>query len=1361
MADARKPFHETVAEKLIEQLKQGTAPWQRPWEPGEPSAFVPMNPTTGKRYRGVNAVFLMAQSRTDQRWLTYNQANAINAQVKKGERGTPIQYWKFEDELQRVDSAGNPVLDGSGKPVMQRVKLERPRVFFATVFNAEQIDGMPPLQQRERDQRWTAMERAEAILTASGAVIKHGEQNSAFYRPATDSIHLPDRTQFPTADNYYATALHELGHWTGHESRLSRDLANPFGSVGYAKEELRAEIASMILGDELGIGHDTGQHAAYVNSWIQLLQDDPMEIVRAAADAEKIQDFVLGLEQQQSQQQSSAMRQPLRPSVIELTATQYEEMTATDRQLQTELIRAYGEANAGDARYRLTHEDEAVQEAAEAFRTAAAAWHAAVAEARIIVDRQPAQAQENQMPRDLPAGPQLARLLSTLTRETRFGQQADPVAKDIVTSASYQRLALRLEELGIRPTAVLGAGASSVVLDTNRGALRLGLGEPAGPFVSPHVIRALQRGSVGGLRYELMPKADTADITQADVDAMSALLLGEGLRFSDAGTDNLGRVNGRLVVIDPGAIGDAHHRHAPAFFANDEQLRDRSTGIVVPEDWTGLAQNGQTFIYVGQEAGQRTRTTLASTTLTDAELEAKTVKALQVDIGQVLTNPDVSFEHFVAYQGETLEAALRSRGLTMIGSVVGSEPALFHFRAIERLSAAFGVDPSHEETDNAYLERKGLAQEIAQRAEHLLAQFHTAEVALARQNEDLVRDDSESSDEAREQAKESRKYAELRQAQAAPDYLDRLAAVDQEEFRMAEAAQDPSNQSSDTQGQPANGAQTNMTEQFNRIDVPFKEKDEAKALGAKWDAGQKSWYVPAGLDVALFAKWVPSAVLSVPPGPMPAREGADLPAPRESNSQRTFLAVPYGERDLAKRHGALWDNKAKAWYVGPKGDAEQLARWAFDGANPVQGPADTPQQEFASALRAMGFLLPEGHPIMDGTPHRVPVVGDKKGETAGFYIGHEDGHPAGYIMNNMTGLEMKWKSKGYTLDPEEKVALQAAAATKLEARANEQAALHAGSARALERQLQLLRPVEQGHPTPYLVTKGINVHAGVFSDSEARTTFVPATDTGGRLWTMQYIQEDGTKRFAKNSRKDGCFHAVGGFDSLAVAPAIVIAEGYATAATLSEVLGFATVAAFDAGNLPAVATALKAKFPDKPVVIAGDDDRHQELTQGGNPGRTKAMEAAAAVDGKVMIPIFAPGEGTYPSGVEPITPKTYRVHVAAKNELEKAAESGVHLTDGRIEELKSAMLGAEQLAGLAHMKKHTDFNDLATKSIFGRDGVERQARAVVDSALQKHQSKNQLQQEEQSLVPSENSQRGQSVEGKAPSPRRRRAAAKP
>ena len=310
MKPIKKAFHEQVAENLIEQLKQGTAPWQKPWKPGDPLLTLPHNPTTGKRYRGINTLNLMSRSYSDPRWLTFKQAVSIGAQVRKGEQGTQVQYWKFTEDRIQKDANGNIVADSEGQHIKEQIKLERPRAFYATVFNGEQIDNLPQFEIKTPD--WNPIDRAEEILKASQAVIKHGESDRAFYRSSTDSIHLPHKHQFPTPDRYYATALHELGHWSGHELRLNRDLSHPFGSEGYAKEELRAEIASMILGSELGIGHDPGQHAAYVGSWIKVLEQDPKEIFRAAADAEKIQDYVLALSQQHEVvQEQDNLNQPI------------------------------------------------------------------------------------------------------------------------------------------------------------------------------------------------------------------------------------------------------------------------------------------------------------------------------------------------------------------------------------------------------------------------------------------------------------------------------------------------------------------------------------------------------------------------------------------------------------------------------------------------------------------------------------------------------------------------------------------------------------------------------------------------------------------------------------------------------------------------------------------------------------------------------------------------------------------------------------------------------------------------------------------------------------------------------------------
>ena len=286
-------FAKRLADKLIEQLKAGTAPWQQPWEAGQ--ILSPYNPTTGNRYRGVNVMALVVTGRGDPRWMTYRQAQAQGWQVRAGEKGTQIQHWIWEEARLRIGKDGQPELDKEGKSVKDMVRLSRPKVIAAAVFNAAQIDGIPDLEP-SRDVGWDPVEKAERLLDASEAKIQHSPGGGAFYRPSTDTIHLPARDRFENASAYYATALHELGHWTGHADRLNRDLAHPFGSEGYAREELRAEIASLILGSEVGLGYDPGQHAGYVDSWVKILRETPQEILYAAAAAEKISEYILGLE---------------------------------------------------------------------------------------------------------------------------------------------------------------------------------------------------------------------------------------------------------------------------------------------------------------------------------------------------------------------------------------------------------------------------------------------------------------------------------------------------------------------------------------------------------------------------------------------------------------------------------------------------------------------------------------------------------------------------------------------------------------------------------------------------------------------------------------------------------------------------------------------------------------------------------------------------------------------------------------------------------------------------------------------------------------------------------------------------------
>lgn len=295
--DREKPkrdFRKEVTENMIEMLEKGVAPWQKPWEPG---VFqLPVNPTTDRNYRGGNAVHLMAmQSKRgyeDPRWMTYRQAQENGWQVRQGEKGTQIEFWQFQGSKGKEG-------DGKNEPEMGKGDSRGPLHRVYTVFNGKQIEGIPALEPRQ-PQEWEIVQAGESILTNSGASVKYDQADRAYYSHSSDEIHLPPKDAFRDAPRFYGTALHELGHWSGHGSRLNRDTlvkSGGFGTESYAKEELRAELTSLFLAAERGIPHDPSQHAAYVGSWIQALKNDKNEIFRAAKDAHNAADFILSLEQ--------------------------------------------------------------------------------------------------------------------------------------------------------------------------------------------------------------------------------------------------------------------------------------------------------------------------------------------------------------------------------------------------------------------------------------------------------------------------------------------------------------------------------------------------------------------------------------------------------------------------------------------------------------------------------------------------------------------------------------------------------------------------------------------------------------------------------------------------------------------------------------------------------------------------------------------------------------------------------------------------------------------------------------------------------------------------------------------------------
>jgi antirestriction protein ArdC/phage/plasmid primase-like uncharacterized protein len=298
MSKARNVAAQFAAE-IIEQLKAGTAPWQKPWDADVPQP--PFNPITGTVYRGINRVTLGGKGYADPRWMTLRQANEEGYRVKKGAKSSKIVFWHWSDEKKVLDNEGKPIMDAEGKPVMEKLERSRPLLQIYSVFHASQLqteDGKDLPLFAGKELTWNPIEKAEEILKNSGASIAHDQRDRAYYSLTKDEIHLPPKERFSSEDRYYSTALHELGHWTGHSSRMNREFG-PFGSETYAKEELRAEISSWMMSQELGIPHDPAQHVAYVDSWVKVLENNPYEILYACQTAEKMTEHVMALEQQQ------------------------------------------------------------------------------------------------------------------------------------------------------------------------------------------------------------------------------------------------------------------------------------------------------------------------------------------------------------------------------------------------------------------------------------------------------------------------------------------------------------------------------------------------------------------------------------------------------------------------------------------------------------------------------------------------------------------------------------------------------------------------------------------------------------------------------------------------------------------------------------------------------------------------------------------------------------------------------------------------------------------------------------------------------------------------------------------------------
>lgn len=272
----KRDIHKELTDRVITELEKGCAPWVRPWSiQGDH-----INRHTGNAYQGSNLLWLsiaqMLGGYQYAQWLTYNQAKKLGGHVKKGEHAAGLIVFYSPIVTKKTDDNGNEYTEA--------YKLLK----YSSVFNVEQTTVTPIETELPHIDTIAC---GEEVLTASGADIRHGG-NEAFYVPKNDYIQLPLRDQFADSAAYYATAFHELTHWTGHKTRCDR-LAdkNRFGDNAYAFEELVAELGSSFLCSHCRIDGDL-RHAGYIGSWLKALRNDKNFIFKASAQASKAYDFI-------------------------------------------------------------------------------------------------------------------------------------------------------------------------------------------------------------------------------------------------------------------------------------------------------------------------------------------------------------------------------------------------------------------------------------------------------------------------------------------------------------------------------------------------------------------------------------------------------------------------------------------------------------------------------------------------------------------------------------------------------------------------------------------------------------------------------------------------------------------------------------------------------------------------------------------------------------------------------------------------------------------------------------------------------------------------------------------------------------
>jgi len=274
-----------VTEQIIKQLQSGVAPWRKPW-----TTSAPKNLITQREYSGFNVIMLASQGYASPFWLTFNQCGKLGGRIKQGEHSSLVTYWQFGKYTKHDPDTGE---DEQRKSILLR---------YYRVFNLDQTEGIADKLGLSNTPRLPSIDECERIVAEMPNPPAREQSDRAWYRPSCDTVGMPVRDSFHSAEEYYSTLFHELTHSTGHASRVGREgieKLERFGSESYSKEELVAELGAAMLSGVCGIAPATiDNSASYLQSWISVLKSDSRMVVSAASQAQKAADFIRGIKQE-------------------------------------------------------------------------------------------------------------------------------------------------------------------------------------------------------------------------------------------------------------------------------------------------------------------------------------------------------------------------------------------------------------------------------------------------------------------------------------------------------------------------------------------------------------------------------------------------------------------------------------------------------------------------------------------------------------------------------------------------------------------------------------------------------------------------------------------------------------------------------------------------------------------------------------------------------------------------------------------------------------------------------------------------------------------------------------------------------